>query len=534
MRTLRCARSTFACCAGLLALLGMACASARAAVVPSIYWANSGTSEIGIADIDGTGTSSAFAAEQVLGVAVNGQHIFWTNAGKNKIGEANLDGGELKPAFIEGHSEVPVGIAVNDEFIYWASQNSGSIGRAKLDGTEPTESFITGVTDPAGLAVDGQHIYWSNFNGEKIGRANLDGTGKNEDFISLKDKPGGVAVDGQHIYWANQSATSIGEANLDGTGENEDFITTTNGPFGIAVDGEHIYWANFGGTTLGEANLDGTHVTQPLLSGENKPAGIAVSVPIASPSARTLPEFESTPQQSLSAPQTLTLTNSGVAPLSVYGVSFTGADAQDFVLRSSTCGGVIDAEESCQLSVSFAPQAQGARSASMQITSDDYANSPLSISLSGTGGQLPQGPTGPTGATGSAGASGPAGAPGPTGATGLTGPAGPAGQIELVTCTTTTKTVKGKKVSSKHCSTSLVSSPVSFTTAAVMRATLSRHGHLYASGELQAPGPLSALGSQARLLFHTASALRRGRYTLTLRSGSGSHVVVGRETVLIA
>ncbi len=505
-----------ACCVALAMALWMAPASAVAAVPPSIYWGND--TEIGVAFLDGTGANPSFLASgPMIGVAVNGQHIYWAEPVSSEIGEAKLNGEELKTGFITGHASVPWGVAVNSQYIYWTNQNSATIGRAKLNGTEASETFITGVNDPSGLAIDGEYIYWSSYNNEDIGRAKLNGSEVTLKFIKLEDKPGGVAVDGQHIYWANQSVTSIGEANLNGTGKIEGFITTTGNPVGVAVDSEHIYWSNSNGTTLGRANLDGSAVVPSFVTGATKPQGVAVSVPIATPSTTTL-AFETTPEQSLSAPQTLTLKNEGLAPLNVYGISFIGADPQDFLLRSSTCGGVIDPESSCQLSVSFAPQASGARAATMQITSDDYADSPLSISLSGTAGGLPQGPIGPAGATGSIGPAGPTGA---TGATGATGPRGAAGQVDLVTCTTSTKTVNHKPKKVTKCTSRQVSSPATFTSDSEVRATLGRLGFVFATG----------WASGGRVQLHATRALAAGRYTLTLVSGHGHRARVRRSTV---
>jgi hypothetical protein len=75
----------------------------------------------------------------------------------------------------------------------------------------------------------------------------------------------------------------------------------------------------------------------------------------------------------------------------------------------------------------------------------------------------PAGAAGVPGAVGAAGVTGPAGAAGVTGAAGTRGASGSrgaSGKVELVTCTT----VRHGKVSSKHCSTRLVTGPVSFKT----------------------------------------------------------------------
>ncbi len=113
------------------------------------------------------------------------------------------------------------------------------------------------------------------------------------------------------------------------------------------------------------------------------------------------------------------------------------------------------------------------------------------------GAQGERGAAGASGATGSAGAQGP---PGPA------GKEGPAGKVELVTC---------KKVGKKQeCTTKTVSGTVKFTTRSA-RATLSRHGVVFAAG--------AASESRGRLGLRLISLrkLRPGRYTLTLISGAG-------------
>jgi Collagen triple helix repeat (20 copies)/Divergent InlB B-repeat domain len=140
--------------------------------------------------------------------------------------------------------------------------------------------------------------------------------------------------------------------------------------------------------------------------------------------------------------------------------------------------------------------------------------------LAGTEGpagkQRAAGSEGRTGATGSIGAAGERGAQGPAGPTGAQGPAGSAGQIELVTC----RKVKGKQ----HCTTKLVSGAAKFTTSGLAaRATLSRHGRVYAAGTARlARGRMSL-----RLL--PARRLRPGKYTLTLTTGTGRHKRTTRE-----
>jgi hypothetical protein len=220
--------------------------------------------------------------------------------------------------------------------------------------------------------------------------------------------------------------------------------------------------------------------------------------------------FPAQAQSTVSTPQTVTITNTGISPLTVTGVVFAGADAGDFLIGSSSCGGPVLAGQSCAVTVRFVPEAQGSRSASLQIISND-ATSPTTVALIGSGGSLPGGPPGATGPAGLAGPPGPAGAP---------------GRVQLITCTTSTKTIVRKekngtphKVRVRHrkCNSRLLSSPVRFVLDGNhARASLSRGRIVYATGS----GRTGAHGS-LRLVLNQVRPLTPGRYTLTLRVHHG-------------
>jgi hypothetical protein len=357
-----------------------------AAQFPTLYWANSGTNTIGEATQNATVVNQSFitGASSPLGDAVDGRHIYWANAGTNTIAEANLNGTGVNQSFITGASS-PFGVAVDDQHIYWANDKNGTIGRAGLSGIGVNQSFITGVGEPQAVRVDGQHIYWANLGSNTIGRANLDGTHVNKTFITGANEPEDVAVDGQHLYWANDGSNTIGRANLDGTHVNQSFITGANQPQAVAVDGQHIYWANDGSNTIGEANLDGSGPNQSFITGADTPAGVAVSVPVAQLTPASPPAFPATPQGGVSRPLTLKVSNIGQRALQLTGLTFTGADPSDFAITANGCVGGVAPAASCQLTVRFSPRGGGARTASLQIATNDYANSPLHVTLKGTG-----------------------------------------------------------------------------------------------------------------------------------------------------
>lgn len=234
----------------------------------------------------------------------------------------------------------------------------------------------------------------------------------------------------------------------------------------------------------------------------------------ASPAALS---FALQAQGTVSIPQLVTISDAGQGPLLVGGVSFAGADPGDFELSSWTCGLQLTTSQSCQLGISFAPHEQGARSATLLLSSN--SSEAVSVGVSGTGGGLPVGPTGPAGATGPAGPAGPAGA------------RGSAATVELVTCLTVTakapKNAKQPFVHRRSCT--VVRAPSSFKLpgkALAARVALERGHTVYATGT-GVVGP----GGSDKLLLVASRPLAAGTYTLQLRRRRGGHWLTDHEQI---
>jgi virginiamycin B lyase len=501
--------------------LGFACALAvmagpavgTALAAPQIYWGNFGSGTIGAANSDGSDANQSFmtgfASGEPIALAVDGEHLYWANRDTGKIGEADLDGTVVNPSLISGIQGVNA-IAVNAGHIYWANALTNTIGEANLDGTGANASFITGAAAPFGLAVDGQHLYWTNISTDTVGEANLDGTGVNQSLVTGAQGISGIALDGDRLFWGNSTTQTIGEANLDGTDVNETFVTGAGNVLGVAVDGDHLVWSNFGATgTIGSAPLDGGSGQLGFISGASYPLALAVSVPVADVSPASPSPFADTAAGSVSGATTLTVTNTGQAPLLFTGasLSLTGADPGDFVIDASGCAGAVAPGASCQIEVRFSPQGVGARSATLHIASNDYANGPVQVSLSGTGTPAPVNSTPPQGPTTPLGSGAPVGAQ------------TPAAKLDLVICRTVTRTVSRKakgttrevKVKQQKCSHRPLSGSVGKTRGAV-RATISRGRVKYAVGT-----GVQLTGGRSQLVLTELRPLRPGSYTLTLR-----------------
>jgi hypothetical protein len=147
------------------------------------------------------------------------------------------------------------------------------------------------------------------------------------------------------------------------------------------------------GTTLangGTVTVSSSETVQALgsLSGDTDSAvGSAtytIGIPVASLSPASL-SFGGINISNTSAPQTLTLQNTGTAVMSITSISLTGANTGDF-FQSNNCpvGSNLGNGASCTITVTFTPLAVGARSASVSVV-DGASGSPHTSALSGTG-----------------------------------------------------------------------------------------------------------------------------------------------------
>jgi FG-GAP-like repeat/Abnormal spindle-like microcephaly-assoc'd, ASPM-SPD-2-Hydin len=97
---------------------------------------------------------------------------------------------------------------------------------------------------------------------------------------------------------------------------------------------------------------------------------------------------------SSSSPLTITLTNTGKTALTINagGIALSGANSGDFSLSpASNCPispSTLASGASCTISVTFTPTASGTRTASLTFT-DNAANNPQSVTLSGVGNASP-------------------------------------------------------------------------------------------------------------------------------------------------
>src|SRR5204863_1138224 len=80
----------------------------------------------------------------------------------------------------------------------------------------------------------------------------------------------------------------------------------------------------------------------------------------------------------ISPPQTVTLTNTGSAPLNIQGIAISGDNFGDFI-ETTTCGSSVPANSSCTIDVRFRPTATGLRTASVKVQHDGGGAQPVEL-----------------------------------------------------------------------------------------------------------------------------------------------------------
>jgi hypothetical protein len=113
-------------------------------------------------------------------------------------------------------------------------------------------------------------------------------------------------------------------------------------------------------------------------------SGTGLAPPVLSVNPSSL-NFTGQQAGAVSAPQTLTMINTGGAPMANLGFQLTGSAAASYSISANTCGSSLNAGASCTLQIAFTPAATGAIAATLTVSSSTSGVMPVSVSLNGTG-----------------------------------------------------------------------------------------------------------------------------------------------------
>jgi hypothetical protein len=169
----------------------------------------------------------------------------------------------------------------------------------------------------------------------------------------------------------DQNSISILPGNGDGTFQNPIDFPAKSSTLSVAA-----------GDFNGDGRMDVAAITAGAGAG---PSAAQVILQDNLPVATVTPSSLTFAQQALnttSFAQTVTVTNTGAAALSLSSITITGADASDFA-QTDNCSRTLAVAGTCQINVTFTPTAGGSRNAVVSIN-DDAPGSPQMVSLAGS------------------------------------------------------------------------------------------------------------------------------------------------------
>jgi hypothetical protein len=95
--------------------------------------------------------------------------------------------------------------------------------------------------------------------------------------------------------------------------------------------------------------------------------------------------FATEPVGAASSPATLTVSNTGGAPMANVGFQITGTSAASFSTGSTTCGAMLNSGNSCAVQIVFTPAVSGGNTATLTVSSSTLGAKAAQAGLSGTG-----------------------------------------------------------------------------------------------------------------------------------------------------
>ena len=373
----------------------------------------------------------AFGLSYTGQVAVDGSgNIYITDFVNNRVLLETLSAGAFTQSIIASGLDSPLGVAVDGGGnVYIAdTYNNRVLVESPLAGGYTQTTIGNGLNLPMRVAVDGSgNVYVSDYGNERVVKETLEAGVYAQSVVvsSGLNGPSGVAVDAsENVYIADVFNNRVIEEkpSVGGYVQSTLYTSQLHNPYGVAVDANgNIYISDSGNDrVLRESPSSLGYIESTIGSGLSEPTDAAVdgagNVYISDTSnSRVLKEdladppslsFASTAVGSTSSdsPRTLTIENIGNAALDFaipstgtnpsanspnFTVSETGNSACPLVSAGASSAGTLAAGATCQLPISFTPEALGALSGVLVLTDNNLnAAAPVyasqSITLSGT------------------------------------------------------------------------------------------------------------------------------------------------------
>src|SRR5216683_2256933 len=249
-----------------------------------------------------------------------------------------------------------------------------------------SSTYVTGTANSKFLLTPGTFQASPGGNGDafvaKIDPNDAPGLSLSSFSLSFQDEGIGGTTPSQQITLANTGSATLNITSIVPSG---DFAATTCGSSlagGTSCTISVTFTPTAAGARTGTITITDSVASSPqkvTLTG-NGVAGLAATV---SPTSLS---FGNQTQGTTSVAQSVTLTNTGSATLTINGFSLGGANPSDFALSSTDCkqSQSLAVGSSCAFAIVFAPLAVANLSATLQIL-DNSAQSPRNVPLTGVG-----------------------------------------------------------------------------------------------------------------------------------------------------
>ncbi len=352
-------------------------------------WGDNATGQLGVAaGADRTTAGAVPGLTNVVQIAAGRQHSMalggdgvvrsWGAGGDGQLGNG-AGANSATPLVATGLSNIvavaagenhSLALASSGAVAAWGDNTFGQVG----DGTQGTDRFspVVGVmaSSVGSIAAGGNHSLTRLTNGIVFawGRNASGQVGDNTTVNKLSPTPLSI-FDVVAIAGLNQHSVAVrSDGTLWAWGENGSHElgdgTTTDrlAPLAISSLGQGAAAVGAGSTSF--------HT-------------VGVAQPYASVAARFVRFGEHT-VGTVSGARSVTVRNTGAAPLTISSAALSGRDADQFEISSDCAGVTVPGNGSCRVGLRFAPGAEGVMTAALEIRSNAPA-SPHVVEISGTG-----------------------------------------------------------------------------------------------------------------------------------------------------
>jgi DNA-binding beta-propeller fold protein YncE len=318
--------------------------------------------------------------------------------------------------FAAGDSPVAVIVDPTGRFAYVVNQTGNNVSAYRINSSTGALRAVAGSpfetgNNPFSVAVDpsGRFAYVVNDNDDTVSAYTVNSsTGALRAIhgspFRVGNYPDSVSVDpsGRFAYVANNGA-SVSRASVSAFTINNTtgkLSKVSGSPFAaeiqaqaVAVDpsGRFAYVTNGGGggTVSAYSINSSTGALKAVVGSPFATGGGAYALAIAGqavvPSVLALTprafEFGNLPVNTLSAAQSVTVTNASTNAVGIKGIALRGADPRQFAVTDN-CGKSLAAYRTCTIEVTFRPTTEGAKSAFLDVNGGGGGRS---LSLTGTG-----------------------------------------------------------------------------------------------------------------------------------------------------